>query len=279
MLSILSFILCIPKSLAVLDEDLEVLAAQNEPRPWCGVSYQEDTPFRPIMLSPEAFMENIASVDNVEEANDYFQCIGLPTDSSEYTYFYKHSMQCERFALESNLSGIEKISVVICSYDPSTYDNVAFLFIHNEDDCFLIDVIASFGDIQLVQSKDNIWLVGRTGTEYQTVRWYHVNSQRIVLSYLAQGYMADRVDYHFHVKSCVDPALNQCFFDHNTLLILKQFSIDDFTQVGFTDVGIMRVLYTQSITYQAQNDGTFLLTDTIRYDGLDIEAVKRLLLQ
>lgn len=154
---------------------------------------------------------------------------------------------------------------------------MVFLFIENADPCFLTDVIGSFGDIQLVQDQDNFWLVGRTGTEFQTVRWYHLNSRKIVLSYLAQGFNADRMDYHFHVKSCVDPSLDQDFLDQHTLLILKQTSIDDFTQTGSADTGIMSVLYTETMTYHVQHDGTFLLTETRKYHEQDIESVREML--
>lgn len=273
MLMVFVFILGCAQGMA---EEIESLVAQYAPQPWCGVSYQESAPFDAITLSPETFIENIAAAENSEDVADYFQRIGLPADDSGYVYSYKHSLHCEHFAPKSNLSGIERIAVVSCTYDPSSNDNMVFLFIKNADSYFLTDVIGSFGDIQLVQDQDNIWLVGRTGTEFQTVRWYHVDRQKVVLSYLAQGFTADRTDYHFYVKSCVDPSLNQDFLDQHTLLILKQTSIDDFTQAGFADTGIMSVLYTEALTYHVQSDGTFLLTDTRKYNEQDIESVKKL---
>lgn len=74
-------------------------------------------------------------------------------------------------AIPSSDAVIERISAVSCTYDPSSNDNMVFLFVKNADTYFLTDVIGYFGDIQLVQDQDNFWLVGRTGTEFQTVRW------------------------------------------------------------------------------------------------------------
>ena len=279
LIMVLIFMFCFSSGFAASYDDLVTLAAQYEPQPFDAVSAQESNPFTPMVLNPEAFMDEIEQASSAAQLDDYFQSIGLPVDSldSEFILNYNYSSQWDRFEPVPSSPSIQEITIVSYTFPEQINDNIVFLFVQNQNAYVLTDILTAFGEIQLVQDEENIWLVGRTSPGHQTVRWYHVNSQRIVLLYLAKGWTADRVDYHFYAESCVDPLLNQNAFEEDSLLILMQIGVMDFTQPEHSNDGQKHVLYTKAMTYTIEEDGTFILTNTVQYDGLDIEAVKELL--
>lgn len=253
-----------------LPADIESFAIQHEPGPYSGVSFQEQTPFAPIALSPDAFTSAIAKCDTPEQAIAYIADTGLPLDpyDSEYLYFYRNRLNRETFVLPEGSPCGKQLITVTYSYSEEENDNFTFLFVLDEGQYLLTDCISHFGQIELVADSKgrNIWLVGKTGSSYQTVRWYHLNSNQVVLRYLAKGAEVDPVDYHILVENTADPSLNQGFQEDGRLTVLKQVSVIDFTHSPKSEDAPTTLLYTETFVYEAQDNGEFILIQTEKND-------------
>lgn len=261
LLFILLFYISFSQAEALPDSEMLLLTADFLPEPYSGVSYQEGpTYFEPISITPEEFEAAVNACSAPEELHSFCHELGMPFDiyDAEYVYFYHNRKDKHVYPLDVNSS-------LIClsySYAREENDNCVFLFLTENGETRLIDCIFNFGEIQIQMdsSKQNTWLIGKTGSSHQTVRWYHLGSNRVVFSYLTHGIEADRTDYHFKIESVAAPALNQCFESEGTLILLKQISVIDLT--GYSQAGSPMpetVLYTVAETYQAQENGTLIL--------------------
>ena len=244
-----------------LPQDIDVIIAQYEPGPHSGVSYYQNTPFTPISITPQRFQKEIAAIQSPEEAISYLQGIGLPMDAlgCEYIFYYKNRIDLDQFPFIDDTGNQHVISIVRYSYDKEGHDNFAFIFHETQQSVSLIDCISSFGDIQLMQDprKKNVWLVGKTGYwDYQTVRWYHLDRQEVVLAYLAHGVETDPVDYHVHVTNTEVP--DNSFQDTGLLILTKQISVDDFTRSPISADFVNVVVSTETVIYEAQENGDML---------------------
>ena len=268
---------CIPVCQAESLSILELIALSDDflPGPYGGVSYQEGpTPFEPISITPEEFKNTVFASQTPEELHSRFHAFGLPLDiyDAEYVYFYRNQKDEYVYPLDADSS----LTCISYSYSREENDNCVFLFLIENGETRLIDCIFNFGEIQVQMdaSKQNTWLVGKTGgSSRQTVRWYHLNSKRVVFSYLVYGIEADRTDYHFKIETVVVPALNHHFENDGTLILLKEVSAIDLT--GYSQPGDSTpeiILYTQSETYQAQENGALILQEIETFLNQDIQT-------
>lgn len=273
--TLLMFGVSVCQAEALTVSELIALSADFLPGPYGGVSYQEgSSPFEPISILPEEFENVVRTSKTPEELHSRFHALGLPLDSydTEYVYFYRNRKDEQVYPLDANRSLI----CISYSYSREENDNCVFLFLTENDETRLIDCIFNFGEIQIQMdsAKKNTWLIGKTGSgSRQTVRWYHLGSNRVVLSYLAYGIAADRTDYHFKMESVVVPALNCDFESDGTLTLLKQVSVIDLTSYSKPgDPMPETILYTQSETYQTQENGTLILQNTATFLNQDIQT-------
>lgn len=266
---------CVPVCQAESLSVSELIALSDDflPGPYGGVSYQEGpTPFAPISITPEEFENNISANQTPEELHSRFHALGLPLDiyDAEYVYFYRNRKDEYVYPLDAD----SRLTCISYSYSREENDNCVFLFLTKNGETRLIDCIFNFGEIQVQMdaSKQNTWLVGKTGgSSRQTVRWYHLSSKRVVFSYLVYGIEADRTDYHFKIETVAvqDPS----FESSGALILLKQVSAIDLTvysQPGDSTPEI--ILYTQSETYQAQENGTLILQEAETFPNQDIQT-------
>ena len=270
---ILSLLCCAPglAEYAILPENIEEIAAEYEPGPYGGVSLQEQTPFSPILLSPDDFTQRIQKAQSADAVVSYIRKIGLPLDplDGEYFYHYRSSVRQEDFSLPHG----SMLTVVTYAYSEEDNDNYALLFLLEEGKYTLVDCIPHFGQIDLVSYSGHIYLVGKTGSSYQTTRWYHLQGRKMVLRYLSQGVMPDRPDYHIAVKSDEWPQFQTRFEQDGRLILLKQLSVWDYTQSPLSEDAREIILFTQIFIYSAQEDGTFLLEATEEYALETLEQV------
>lgn len=241
----------------------------NEPQPYSGKSLQEQAPFSVIPLSPESFTKSIKQSKSEESVWTYLQNIGLPIsfDDASFVYNYKNHASYNEFLLPQDNSYICAASVSFV-YSEEANDNYTFLFAQdNSNNWYLVDSISSFGEIYAITdlSGNNTWLIGHNGIQNQTVRWYHLQSNSIVLTYLEQGVWADSVDYHISVESYIDiPTILEA--SQNTpVTICRQVSIVDFTDVVISTTANEKLVYTQISQYVQTDAGTFELIHSAKY--------------
>ena len=256
------------------------LAAENEPGPYGGVSLQETTPFPPVVISPWELMEQVARQQSAQEAVEFFHGLGLPLDDAdcEYIYHYKNQRAVERFPLETAALGFDEAVVVSYAYSVEENDNIVLLFTGQNGAYALTDCLYGFGSIRPVTdaARTTAWLIGDTGSAYQTTRWYSLSGRRIALSYLQKGTQSDRADVHVVVKSQGGPIENGTLPEDGLYAVWKQIGVIDFTKVESEALATETVLYTQISVYRAQADGSFSLLLSRSFEGLDLEEASRL---
>lgn len=241
----------------------------NEPQPYSGKSLQEQVPFSIIALSPESFTKSIKQAKSEEAVSAYLQGIGLPLSPGDasFVYNYKKHVEYNEFLLplDNRYTCVASVSFV---YSAEANDNYTFLFAR-ENGCnwYLVDGISSFGELYTItdQSGNNTWLIGQNGMQNQTIRWYHLQSNSIVLAYLEQGVWADSVNYHIYVESHIDiPSIFEA--SKNTpITIYKQISIVDFTDVVISTTAKEKLIYTQISQYMPTDAGAFELISSTKY--------------
>ncbi len=242
-------------------QELTILSGDYLPAPYSGVSYQESAAsFEPVRIMPEQFEKQINDCQSPDELNQWFNSIGINMDiyDAEYVYFYRNRKDKQTFPLKSGGS----LTTVSYAYAREENDNCVFLFWQEDGQTHLIDSIFNFGHIQVMTDSEgqNTWLIGHTGaSNHQTVRWYHLGSQRIVLSYLVHGIQADRTDYHFKVQTTIEPAFTRTLPEDDTFTMVQQVSAIDLSSSTHPDDLAQEILlYMQEEIYQAQKDGGFV---------------------
>ena len=152
---------------------------------------------------------------------------------------------------------------------------MVFVFVKKSDFYYLTDVLNAFGDMQIVSDAghETVWLVGETGGAYNTVGWYNVSERKTTLTFLAEGMMADRMDYYVKVMAVADPVINETLPEDGMLAIRKQVSVFDLTQVTVSMDAPEILLYTQVDVYAYQSGGVFALIKSKKFEGKDIQSV------
>lgn len=272
-LMILSLFFCTPglAEEAGLPENIWQIAAEYEPGPYGGVSLQEMIPFSPLPLSPEEWMREIQAAQSAEAVIAYIGKTGLPLDpaDSEYFYHYRGSVRREDVSLPKG----SVFTVVTYAYSEADNDNFALLFLQEEGEYALVDCIPNFGRIDVISCGDHIYLVGKTGSDYQTTRWYHLQGRKMALRYLSRGVNPDRQDYHIAVNSAEWPGFQARFAQEGRLNLLRQLSAWDYTQSLLSENAREIILATHLFSYAVQEDGTILLEDTETFAHKTLEQV------
>lgn len=280
---ILAWVLGVHSAGAALSEAmpitaLQTLAEADEPSPYEGPSLQETSPFDPIPLDPAVLMEEISKAQSPEDVQKYLKGYGVPLAPSdgEYVYSNKSRVTCQRLSLRGDEQALSGVTIVSYAYSAEDNDNFAFLFCEQDGVDTLIDGLSGFGNVQVMQdaSNGNAWLVGSIGKAHQTIRWYHLQSRSIVFSYLAQGIMADRADFHLKVTAQLHPLMAQTIPSDGIFSVRKQVSAMDLTaDSAASGQAPETVLYTQVDVYEVQPDGTLRALASKRYAGMDLLAV------
>lgn len=79
-------------------------------------------------------------------------------------------------------------------------------------------------------NHETLWLVGETRSGWnKSVRWYNLMSSKFGPSYLMNGVMADRVDYHVKVQSLADLIVDGTLPEDGMLAVRKRVSLIDIT--------------------------------------------------
>ena len=272
-LMILSLFCCTPGLAedAELPETIEQIAAEYEPGPYGGVSLQEMMPFSPLPLSPDEMMRQIQKGQSADDVVAYIQQIGLPLDplDSEYFYHYRASVRREDVSLPQGST----LTVVTYAYSEEENDNFALLFLREEGEYALVDCIPNFGKSHVISYGDHTYLVGKTGSDYQTTRWYHLQGRKMVLRYLSRGVNPDRQDYHIAVNSAEWPGFQARFEQEGRLSLLRQLSVWDYTMSPLSDDAREIILSTRLFTYAVQEDGMFLPEHTEIFERQTLEQV------
>ena len=252
-------------------ENIRQIAAEYEPGPYGGESLQEMIPFSPLPLSPEDWMREMQAAQSAEAVIAYIGQTGLPLDplDSEYFYHYRASVRREDVSLPKGST----LTVVTYAYSEAENDNFALLFLQQDGEYALVDCIPNFGKIHVLSCGDHIYLMGKTGSDYQTTRWYHLQSRKMVLSYLSQGVNPDRQDYHIAVNCAEFPGFQVRFSQEGRLQLLRQLSVWDYTRSPLSDDAREIILSTRLFTYAVQEDGTLLLEDAEIFERQTLEQV------
>lgn len=257
--------------------ELYALVAAYEPSPYEGRSIQETNPFDPFPLDPEVFIKEIGETQSPDEVQNFLHDRGIPLSPSdgEYIYYNKSRLTYEQYSLHDQ-QALSSVMVVSFAYSEETNDNLTFIFSEKEGVYTLIDCINCFGNIEVINDDRTgaVWLVGETGVDNRTIRWYHLQSKTIVLSYLAQGMMADRMDYHIKVTSQLEPSVEQMVPSDRFFSIRKQVSVFDLiTGNTYASKVPEIVLFTQVDVYEIQPDGSLRTVGSKQYNGMDLLAV------
>ena len=253
--------------------DFDACVETHEPQPYGGVSLQETTSFQPVPISPAELTAEIAGHQSPEETTAYLRFIGLPFDENdgEYVYHYRNQRSQNQFVL--NIRGYDSVTTVSYAYDEENNDNIVFVFMQHGDTYLLTDCIANLGNQALLTAAANeqAWLVGDTGTAYRTIRWYNLFNRNISLRILAQGAEVDPVDYHVQVNSAVQPP-HGTLPENDTLTVLKQVCIVDFTISALSADAPETLHYTQVNTYVCEPNGDFTLHSSQKLENADIPS-------
>lgn len=255
----------------------EMIAA-NEPQPYGGLSLQEAVPFEPISMDPAAFVKQLSSQKSNDEMNGYFQDIGLPLDPNDCAFIFQNKDHTN-YALWNASNSASPFAVATVAYafprNGNENDSMVFIFVENGDSYCLTDVLAAFGNMQIVSDAQHeiVWLVGETGGVYNTVRWYNLLEQKTALAFVAEGLMTDRTDYHIKVMAVADPAVNGTLPKNGMLAIRKQVSVFDLTQATISTDAREILLYSQVDVYAYQHGGEFKLIKSKRFEGEDMQMI------
>lgn len=241
-----------------------------EPGPYEGKSLQERVPFAYVCVSPDTFSESIQNAQSADTVFAYLQGLGLPVEygDAEFAYSYRNRMETEEFALPKDGSYSHLMSVSLI-YSRESNDNYTFLFVQKDSQWYLIDSIVSFGDISVLTDYEgkNTWLVGYNadiGDVNRTVRWYHLQSTTMVLSYLEKGVWADNPNYQVYVETQVELPEDGEIKPDTCITLCKKVSvhsvIEDSAPTAFEETA----QYTYLEEYRISENGSVDLIQTVR---------------
>lgn len=239
-----------------------------EPGPYEGKSLQERVPFAYVCVSPDTFSKAIRDAQSADAVLAYLQGLGLPVEygDAEFAYSYRNRMETEEFALpkEGSYSRLMSVSFI---YSRENNDNYTFIFAQKDSQWYLIDSIVGFGDICVLTDREgkNTWLVGYIGDmNYRTVRWYHLQSTAMVLSYLEKGVWADNPDYQVYVETYVELPEDGEIKPNACITLCKKVSvhsvIEDSAPTAFEETA----QYTYLEEYRISENGSIDLIQTVR---------------
>lgn len=245
-----------------------------EPEPYEGKSLQERVPFAYVCVSPYTFSKAIQNAQSVDAVFAYLQGLGLPVEYGDagFVYYYRNRMETEEFALPKDGSYSRLMSVSFI-YSRESNDNYAFLFAKKDNQWYLIDSIVSFGDICVLTDCEgkNTWLVGYNadiGDMNRTVRWYHLQSTTMVLSYLEKGIWADNPNYQVYVETHAELPEDGEIKPNACITLCKKVSvcslIEDASPTAFEETA----QYTYLEQYRISENGLIELIQTVQLEPL-----------
>lgn len=253
--------------------------ADYEPMP-CGVnSFQEIAPFDPIILNPYELMAQIDECKSGDEIRTLSRALTLPLSVGDCDYIYqcRNNHACTRYPLPKGrwkFSEAVTLTYTFADFEDSS-DNLTFVFAGNGENYSLIDVLPSFDNPQVVTdaNHETLWLVGETRSGWnKSVRWYNLMSRKYGPSYLMNGVMTDRVDYHVKVQSLADLIIDGTLPEDGMLAVRKQVSLIDITSEISTEVPEI-LLYTQIDVYAYQQGADLTLIKSKKYEDANLETV------
>lgn len=256
--------------------------ADYEPMPCSINSFQEIASFESIILNPYELMAQIDECKSADEIRTLSCALTLPLSVGDCDYIYqcKNNCACTRYPLpkgEWKFSEAITLTYTFADLEDSS-DNLTFVFIGNGKNYSLTDVLLSFDNPQVVTdaNHETLWLVGETRSGWnKSVRWYNLMRRKYSFSYLMNGVMADRSDYHVHVQSVADPIVNGILPENGMLAVRKQVSITDVTVTGSTESPEL-LLYTQIDVYTYQQGADLTLTKSKKYEDAYLQTVSEI---
>ena len=261
---------------------LDEFVADYEPMPCSVNSFQETAPFDPIILNPYELMAQIDKCKSGDEIGTLSLALTLPLSVGDCDYIYqcKNNRACTQYPLPKGqwpFSEAVTLTYTFADFEDMS-DNLIFLFIGDGKNYSLIDVLLSFDNPQVVTdaNHETLWLVGETRSGWnQSARWYNLMSRKYSFSYLMNGVMADRSDYHVHVQSVADPIVNGTLPENGMLAVRKQVSITDVTVTDSTESPEL-LLYTQIDVYTYQQGADLTLTKSKKYEDAYLQTVSEI---
>lgn len=252
-----------------------------EPMPCSVNSFQEIAHFDPIVLNPYELMAQIDECKSSDEIRTLFRALALPlaVNDCDYIYQCKNNRACTQYPLPKGqweFSEAVTLTFTFADFEDSS-DNLTFVFIRDGENYSLIDVLPSFDNPQVVTdaNHETLWLVGETRSGWNmSIRWYNLMCKKYSFSYLMNGVMADRIDYHVNVQSLADPIVNGTLPENGMLAVRKQVSITDVT-TGSTEPPEL-LLYTQIDVYTYQPGADLTLTKSKKYEDAYLQTVSEI---
>lgn len=241
-----------------------------EPEPYGGKSLQERVPFAYICVSPDTFSKAIQNAQSADTVLAYLQGLGLPVErgDAEFVYDYRNRMETGEFTLpkEGRYSRLMSVSFI---YSRESNDNQTFLFAKKDSQWYLIDSIVSFGDISVLTDceGENTWLVGSNadiGDVNRTIRWYHLQSTTMVLSYLEKGLWADHLNYHVHVETQVEWPEDGEIEPNTCITLCKKVSVRSVIEGSAPAAFEETAQYTYLEEYRISENGSIDLIQTVK---------------
>lgn len=270
---VLLVFLSIGVSLAQTDaiSNFDMFIAEFEPTAYERLSAQEKSPFASVEIDPTELKGQIAQSETIDDIVAVFHSkgINLPPEECAWLDYYKNLVHFAQYPLQNS----QEIATLSYGDNPS---NLVFIFVNDGNGYVLTDYFIDFYNIKIVTdaTMKNVWMVGDTGIRVpRSIQWYNVKCKQFVLSYLANGTMADRMDYHILVQSVADPIIDGMLPANDRLVIRKQVSILDFLNAPSSEEAQTIVFYTQIDVYTAQAEGDFKKIASQRYEGMDFSSV------
>ena len=259
--------------------EFDEFVADYEPMPCSVNSFQEIAHFDPIILNPYELMAQIDECKSSDEIRTLSRVLELPLAANDCDYIYqcKNNRACTQYPLPKGqwkFSEAVTLTYTFADFEDSS-DNLTFVFISDGENYSLIDVLPSFDNPQIVTdaNHETLWLVGETRSGWnKSVRWYNLMCKKYSFSYLTNGVMADRIDYHVNVQSLADPIVNGTLPPNGMLAVRKQVSITDVTVTGSTEPSEL-LLYTQIDVYAYQRGADLTLIKSKKYEDAYLQTV------
>lgn len=261
------------------ERGFDEFVADYEPMPCSVNSFQEITPFDPIILNPYELMAQIDECKSGDEIRMLSHALPLQLSVSDCDYIYqcRNNHACTRYSLPTGqweFSEAVTLTYTFADFEESS-DNLTFVFTGNGENYILIDVLYSIDELQVVTdaNHETIWLVGETRSGWnKSIRWYNLMERKYGLSYLMSGIMADRADYHVKVQSLVDPIVDGTLPEDGMMAVRKQVSLLDIMRTVSTEAPEI-LLYTQIDVYAYQRGADLTLIKSKKYEGASLQTV------
>ena len=260
--------------------NFDELITDFEPIPCSVSSHHETTPFDPIVLDPYALLEQIDKCKRGDAILAFSRSLSLPLSAGDCDYIAqcrndrvltRYSLPEGRWAFNETIT----LTYTYADYEESS-DNMVLIFIGDGETFHLTDILSSVDDMQIVTdaNRENIWFVGETryGQDKST-RWYNLKSRKFDLSYLVNGLMPDRIDYHVKVQSLADPIINGTIAENGMFAVRKQVSLVDYTSEERTAEAPEIILHSQIDIYACHTESGLTLVKSKKYKDATLKSI------